>query len=190
VIFTPRHQGESKMSTSQTYASFADDLAAERPALERFAWRRARRADLVDDLVQETMLRAWAHRDKFQEGTNLSAWLYTILRNTHISFLRKSQREQVGLEEGWEQSMATPASQQDHLDLMEVAKAIGAMPADQRDVLISAGVEGRPHSEIAAQTGCALGTVRSRLSRARVRLNAMLDGEDLPDGQDNLPLAA
>lgn len=178
------------MTTTSQSSTFAAALAAERPALERFAWRRARRADLVDDLVQETMLRAWTHQDKFQEGTNLSAWLYTILRNTHISFLRKAQREQVGLDEGWEQTMATPASQQDHLDLVEVATAIAAMPSDQRDVLISAGVEGRPHAEIAAETGCALGTVRSRLSRARVRLHAMLDGHDLPEGDDHLPMAA
>ena len=110
--------------TNRPTTSFADELAAHRPALERFAWRRAGRADLVDDLVQETMLRAWKHQDKFQEGTNLSAWLYTILRNTHISYVRKAQREQVGLDEGWEQTMATPATQEHHLSLVNVADAI------------------------------------------------------------------
>lgn len=165
-------------------SDFSAALIAERPALVRFAWRRAGRADLVDDLVQETMLRAWTHRDKFQEGTNLSAWLYTILRNTHISYLRKAQREQVGLEEGWEQTMASPASQEHHLALVDVAEAIASMPSDQRAVLISAGVEGRPHADIALEDGCALGTVRSRLSRARARLHDMLDGgkgEQLPE---------
>lgn len=171
----------------QNAFTFADELNAHRPALERFAWRRAGRADLVDDLVQETMLRAWKHQDKFQEGTNLSAWLYTILRNTHISYIRKAQREQVGLDDGWEQTMATPARQEHHVSLLDVAEAIDTMALDQRDVLIAAGVEGRAHEDIARESGCALGTVRSRLSRARTRLHDILDGEQ-QDGQ--MPIAA
>lgn len=175
------------MPATADASSFAADLNAMRPALERFAWRRAGRGDLVDDLVQETMLRAWTHQDKFQEGTNLSAWLYTILRNTHISYIRKAQREQVGLDEGWEQSMATPASQEHHLALVNISDALATMPADQREVLLSAGVEGRAHEDIARESGCALGTVRSRLSRARSRLHEILDGaaDDRP-----LPIAA
>lgn len=175
------------MNTTANASTFADDLNAHRPALERFAWRRTGRGDLVDDLVQETMLRAWTHQDKFQEGTNLSAWLYTILRNTHISYIRKAQREQVGLDEGWEQSMATPASQEHHLSLVDVSAAMDTMPADQRDVLMSAGIEGRPHEDIARESGCALGTVRSRLSRARSRLHEILDGAP---GDDTIKIAA
>ena len=175
------------MQTADNASSFADDLNAMRPALERFAWRRAGRGDLVDDLVQETMLRAWTHQDKFQAGTNLSAWLYTILRNTHISYIRKAQREQVGLDEGWEQSLSTPASQEHHLALVDVSAAMDTMAVDQRDVLLAAGVEGRPHEDIARESGCALGTVRSRLSRARSRLHELLDGQE-PD--PSLPIAA
>lgn len=167
--------------TDQDAFTFADELNAHRPALERFAWRRAGRADLVDDLVQETMLRAWKHQDKFKKGTNLSAWLYTILRNTHISYVRKAQREQVGLDEGWEKTMATPARQEHHVFLVDVAEAMSSMAVDQREVLIGAGVEGRAHDDIARESGCALGTVRSRLSRARSRLHDILDGGQQDD---------
>jgi RNA polymerase sigma-70 factor (ECF subfamily) len=176
------------MTSSQT-DDFAADLIAETPALQRFAWRRTGRGDLVDDLVQETLLRAWTHRDKFTPGTNLSAWLYTILRNTHISYVRKAQRERVGLDEGWEQTMPSLASQDHHVALLDLVEAMDTMPEEQREVLISAGLEGRPHAEIARETGCALGTVRSRLSRARVRLHELLEHGDPGDGP-NLPLAA
>ena len=156
--------------------SFSVDLMTELAQLRRSARRRAfGHEDLADDLVQETLMRAWAHRDRFAEGTNLGAWLHTILRNTHISHIRKASREQVGLDEGWEDRLSCPANQIDHLALAEVAAAMELLPAADRDILRALGVEGRPHEEIALADGCALGTVRSRLSRARGRLRDALE---------------
>ena len=144
--------------------------------LRRSARRRAQdHDDLADDLVQETLIRAWANRDRFAEGTNMGAWLHTILRNTDVSHIRKASREQVGLAEGWEDLLTRPANQLEHVALVEVAAAMTRLPSDDRAILIALGVEGRPHEEVALETGCAMGTVRSRLSRARARLRDILD---------------
>jgi len=164
------------MNLNLVSPSFSVDLMAQLVQLRRSARRRALgHGDLADDLVQETLTRAWAHRDRFTEGTNLGAWLHTILRNTHISHIRKARREQVGLDDGWEDRLTSPANQVDHLALVEVAAAIALLPKGDREILYALGVEGRPHEEIALETGCALGTVRSRLSRARSRLRTVLE---------------
>lgn len=172
------------MTATTMTTDFADALIAETPALQRFAWRRTGRNDLAEDLVQETLLRAWSNQDKFREGTNMGAWLSTILRNTHISHVRKHKREQVGLAEGWEDTITSPASQDDHLALADVAEAMDELPADQRDVLLAAGLEGRAQEDIARDAGCPVGTIKSRLSRARARLR------DRVGDHDALPLAA
>lgn len=164
------------MNLNLVSPSFSLDLLDQLAQLRRSARRRAQgHEDLADDLMQETLARAWAHRDRFTHGTNLGAWLHTILRNTHISHIRKAGREQVGLAEGWEDRLSTPATQFDHLALVEVADAMALLSPADRAILIALGVEGRPHEEIALETGCAMGTVRSRLSRARLRLRTVLD---------------
>lgn len=168
------------MTKAVKLPTFADDLMSESVILRRYAWRRTGRADLADDLVQETMLRAWKHREHFVAGTNLRAWLFTILRNAHISYLRKARREQIGLDEGWENAIATPATQDHHWALVELTEALDDMTACDRDILVQVGLNGHSHKEIADRSDCALGTVRSRLSRARGRLRKLLDLGD-PD---------
>ncbi len=169
------------MTLNLVSTSFTGDLMDEVAQLRRSARRRAAgHDDLADDLVQETLMRAWTYRDRFTEGTNLGAWLHTILRNTHISHIRKARRERVGLDAGWEQRLVSPASQEDHLALIEVAAALNRLPAADRAILIALGIEDRAHEDIALEAGCAMGTVRSRLSRARIRLRDVL--EELPGG--------
>ena len=141
------------MNANLISPSFSLDLLDEMAQLRRSARRRAQgHDDLADDLVQETLIRAWAHRDRFAQGTNMGAWLHTILRNTHISHIRKSSREQIGLAEGWEDRLTTPATQIDHLALVEVAAAMKLLPEDDRGILIALGVEGRAHEDIALET--------------------------------------
>lgn len=168
------------MDTTQTM-SFEESIIAETPKLTRFARRRCGKADLADDLVQETLMRALTNREKFTPGTNIGAWLITILRNTHLNHIRKHKREQVGLNEGWENTQSSPASQEDHLTLVEVSNAMDALSSDHRDVLMSAAVDGRSYEEVAKLCNCPVGTVRSRLSRAR---------SSLSDSMNHLPLAA
>lgn len=165
------------MNATQTM-SFEDSIIAETPKLTRFARRRCGKADLADDLVQETLMRALTNRDKFTPGTNIGAWLITILRNTHLNHIRKHKREQVGLNEGWENTQSAPASQEHHLTLVEVSNALDTLSSDHRDVLMSAAVDGKSYEEVAEICECPVGTVRSRLSRARSRLTESLN--DLP----------
>ena len=154
---------------------FSVELQDHMQALRRQARNRAAgHDDLADDLMQETLLRAWASRDRFTEGTNLGAWLFTILRNTHISHIRKRRREQVGLDEEWANSIGVPANQEDHVALGEVMTAIDGLTSCDRHIIMAATIEERSHMDIAISCGCALGTVRSRLSRARRRLGEAL----------------
>lgn len=150
---------------------FSANLQDHMATLHRQARRRAGgHDDLADDLVQETLLRAWASRDRFAEGTNLGAWLFTILRNTHISHIRKRSREQVGFDKEWANSIGVPSNQEDHVALREVMTAMDGLASWDRDIIVAATIEERSHMDIAISCGCALGTVRSRLSRARRRL--------------------
>lgn len=168
---------------------FEAALLAQRSKLLRFARSRVRgHGELADDLVQETLMRAWANRSSFVEGTNLGAWLFTILRNAHISHMRKASRERVGLDEGWEQLLSTPPPQEDHLALVEVMSAIDTLPEFERTVLVNLGIEDRAHEELAREWGCALGTVRSRLSRARLLLREALERPLRPVSLAPLPL--
>ena len=170
---------------------FEADLLAQSSKLLRFARSRVRgHGELADDLVQETLMRAWANRSSFVEGTNIGAWLFTILRNVHISHMRKASRERVGLDEGWDQLLSTPPRQEDHLALAEVMSAIERLPEFERTVLVSLGIEGRAHEELAREWGCALGTVRSRLSRARLLLREALDRPLRPVALAPLPLVS
>ncbi len=163
--------GRDDTEENQDWHRFSEDMMAQAAALGRFARRRARgHDDLADDLVQETLLRAWANRDRFTPGTNLTAWLFTILRNAHISHIRKTRREQVGLDEGWKDNVPVAANQEDHVALAEVLTAMDRLPSTDSAIFTSILVHGSSHLEIAAQSGCALGTVRSRLFRARQHL--------------------
>lgn len=168
---------------------FEIELIAQTPKLRRFARSRVNgHGELADDLVQETLMRAWASRGSYVEGTNIGAWLFTILRNAHISHLRKASRERVGLDEGWEQLLSTPPPQEEHLALVEVMSAIELLPEFERTVLVSLGIEGRAHEELAREWGCALGTVRSRLSRARLLLRETLERPRSPVALAPFPL--
>ncbi len=164
------------MTPATVSPSFTLDLLAQTAQLRRTARRRASgHDDLADDLVQETLIRAWAHRDRFAEGTNMGAWLHTILRNTHISHIRKASREQVGIDPEWEARLSCPSNQEVHIALVEVAEAMESLSESDRQALLVLGAEGRPHKEFARAAGCALGTVRSRLSRARRHLRTALE---------------
>jgi len=149
-------------------------MLAEIPTLRAFAISLC--GDLVraDDLVQETLLKAWQHLAKFEEGTNLRAWLFTILRNTYFSELRKKRREVEDVDGKKTASLSVAPAQQGHLDMQDFRKALALLPPDQRESIVLVGAAGMSYEEAADIAQCAVGTVKSRVNRARTKLTEML----------------
>lgn len=155
---------------------FKSELVESVPALRAFARSLSGRADLADDLAQETLLRAWANRKSFTPGTNLKAWLFTILRNAFYSGLRKSIREVEDPDEVHARNVAVPPSQEEGVDLDDLQRALERLPAEQCEALVLIGASGFSYEEAANICGCAVGTMKSRVSRARRALLADLEG--------------
>jgi RNA polymerase sigma-70 factor (ECF subfamily) len=147
--------------------------------------------DRADDLVQDTLLRAWSHIDKFEHGTNLEAWLFTILRNLFHSEYRKHRREVEDADGFHAARLKTHPDQQAHLDYEDFLTALAKLPPDQREALLLVGAQGMSYEEAALVTGVALGTVKSRVNRARSRLSSLLDiNSDAEIGPDAVTKAA
>ena len=155
------------------------DLVAALPRLRRYA--RVLTGDLnrADDLVQDTLARAWEKRRLWQAGSDLRAWLFTIMHNVHVNQYATRRRELAedsvddddGPIAGWE--IPVRAAQPDRIELAEVLLQIDRLPVEQREVLILAAVEELRYEEIAAALAIPIGTVMSRLSRARDKLRRM-----------------
>jgi RNA polymerase sigma-70 factor, ECF subfamily len=155
--------------------SFQTMLTAEVPALQRFAMRLARNRDEADDLVQDCLIRALEKHHLFQPGSNLRAWLFTMMSNLFISGKRSAaSRMVVPLDPEMEEW--APPSQLDHLRLRELEGALGRLRPEQRAVVMLVGVEGLHYRHAALRLGIPIGTVRSRLARARAALAHALDG--------------
>lgn len=159
-------------------SGFHEALAAHLPQLRAFARTLSRDPASADDLVQETLLKAWANRDRFQEGTNLRAWLFTILRNTFYSLHRKRRREVQDVDDAHVGKLAVRPDQEHNLAMRDFSAALARVPEDQREALILVGAAGMSYEEAAEVCGVAVGTIKSRVSRARARLSALLDVRD------------
>ena len=151
-------------------AEFKTDLLASIPSLRAFAMSLSQNADRADDLVQETMVKAWDKHASFQPGTNIKAWLFTILRNEFYSQMRKRGREVQDSDGVMTGRLAVHPSQHGMLDLDDFRKALKLLPEDQREAIILIGASGFSYEEAAEICGCAVGTIKSRVSRARTRL--------------------
>jgi RNA polymerase sigma-70 factor (ECF subfamily) len=152
------------------------------PNLRAFARSLCGNASRADDLVQETLLKAWANRESFEAGTNLRAWLFTILRNAFYSQMRKASREIEDVDDRHALKTQAPPTQEDPLHLDDFRRALHVLPPEQREALILIGASDFSYEEAAVVCGCAVGTVKSRVARARVRLAKLLSGdEELPD---------
>ena len=148
------------------------------PILRAFALNLCREAAEADDLVQETLLKAWSKFDQFAPGTNLRAWLLTILRNCFYSHLRKRRREADDADGELAALLARKPDHDGHLALSEFADALYQLPAEQREALILVGAMGFSVEEAAETCGCAPGTIKSRANRGRRALARMLQLED------------
>jgi RNA polymerase sigma-70 factor (ECF subfamily) len=147
-----------------------DDILKTVPSLRAFAVSLAGNVDRADDLVQETLLRALANIDSFKVGTNLSAWLFTILRNQFRSEYRKRRREVEDADGKYSERLKVQPEQVSKVEFGELRKALSELPDDQREALVLVGASGFSYEEAAAICGCAVGTIKSRVNRARNRL--------------------
>lgn len=161
--------------------TFKNDLLAIIPNLRAFALSLTRASDRADDLVQETLMKAWNKHELFQEGTNLKAWVFTIMRNEFYSQMRKKGREVQDSEGILASQMAVHPEQQGHMDMHDFRAALEQLPEDQREALVLVGASGFSYEEAAEIAGIAVGTMKSRVSRARTRLADDLSLED--DGE-------
>jgi RNA polymerase sigma-70 factor (ECF subfamily) len=159
-------------------ASFKDELLAEIRNLRAFAISLSGSVTLADDLVQESLLRAWSNSDKFQPGTSLRAWLFTILRNVYYSNYRKRAREVQDSDGFYARRLTVSGDQESHLDLEDFRRALTMLPVEQREVLTLIGASGLSYEEAAEVCEVGIGTIKSRLSRARAKLVDILDLEE------------
>ena len=155
-------------------ASFRELLIGEIPGLRAFAASLCGSMQPVDDLVQDTLLKAWSHSSSFEMGSNLRAWLFTILRNTYFSSYRRQGREVQDTDGLIEQRLSVSGSQESAIDLADFRNALAKLPEEQREVLIMVGASGLSYEEAATVCGVAVGTIKSRVNRARARIAAIL----------------
>lgn len=154
---------------------FKSELTALIPHLRAFARSLCNNAAQADDLAQEAMLKAWNARDSFEAGTNMKAWAFTILRNLFYSEKRRSWRSQPLDPEVAEATIVSHDTTHDNLELLALRNALAKLPVDQREALILVGAGGLSYEEAAEIAGVAVGTVKSRVSRARKSLVELVE---------------
>ncbi len=164
---------------------FKKELSELIPHLRAFARNLCSDATQADDLAQETLLRAWKARESYQEGTNLKAWSFTILRNTFYSEKRRSWRRQPLDPEVAEATLVSNDNPSDSMELLALRNALNELPDDQREALILVGAGGLPYEEVAEICGCAVGTIKSRVNRARNALAVIMESNKVGFNSDS-----
>jgi RNA polymerase sigma-70 factor (ECF subfamily) len=154
--------------------SFKDGLVAEIKNLRALAISISGSASLADDLVQETLLKAWSNSEKFQTGTDLAPWLFTILRNIYYSNYRKRSREVQDSDGAYSMRLTVSGGQEGRVALLDFRKALATLPVEQREALTLVGASGLSYEEAAEICKVGIGTMKSRLSRARSKLVELL----------------
>lgn len=159
-------------------AAFKAQLVSLIPSLRAFARSLCGNPDMADDLAQEAMTRAWKARASFTMGTNFRAWMFMILRNIFYTTVRKNSRTVSWDPEVAERVLVEPATQHVGIELNDVQKALNKLPPVQREMLMLVAAEGVSYEEAAEIAGCAIGTVKSRVARARAALVLLLEGQE------------
>ncbi len=153
---------------------FREGLLGAIPALRNFAASLIGRCDHADDLVQETLVKAWTHHATFRPGTNLHAWLFKILKNEFYSLMRKQRREVEDVDGVYASKLAIYPDQLIHLDAVALDAALMQLPARERRALLLVEVSGLPYAEAAKICQVRIGTIKSRVCRARNRLAGLM----------------
>lgn len=151
-----------------------DELVEHLPAMRAFAISLTRNGSLADDMVQDTLVKAWTNIEKFEVGTNMRAWLFTILRNTYYSSRRKSNREVADVDGIFTENLAEKPAHDGHLQMQDFRTALAKLKVEQREALLLIGASGFSYEEAAQMCGVAVGTIKSRTNRARQQLAVLM----------------
>jgi RNA polymerase sigma-70 factor, ECF subfamily len=163
------------MSSNTATADPRDEILEHLPSLRAFAVSLTRDSSSADDLVQDTIIKAWKNFSSFKQGTNLRAWLFTILRNTFYSARRKSKREVADVEGVMANSLSEKPAHDGRLQMADFEKAFAKLNDEQREALVLVGASGMTYEEAAETCGVATGTMKSRVNRARAKLIDLMD---------------
>ena len=155
-----------------------NELVEHLPAMRAFAISLTRNGSLADDMVQDTLVKAWTNIEKFEVGTNMRAWLFTILRNTYYSSRRKSKREVADVDGIFTEGLAEKPAHDGHMQMTDFRKALGKLKVEQREALLLIGASGFSYEEAAAMCGVAVGTIKSRVNRARAQLSELMEHDE------------
>lgn len=155
-----------------------DELVDHLPAMRAFAMSLTRNSATADDMVQDTLVKAWTNIEKFEVGTNLRAWLFTILRNTYYSSRRKAKREVADVDGVFTESLSQKPDHDGRLQMGDFRDAFAQLPDEQREALILVGASGFAYEEAAEMCGVAVGTIKSRVNRGRAKLAELMHLDD------------
>jgi RNA polymerase sigma-70 factor (ECF subfamily) len=179
----PRPAADTKGDTAasnRNAVAFKRELTGVIPHLRAFARGLCGRPDLADDLVQETLLKAWAAQERFEPGTSMRAWTFVILRNAYLTDMRRNRFRAEYDETVAERVLVAPAGQESPLHLSDMHRALLTLPPERREALLLVGAGGFSYEEAAQICQCAVGTIKSRVGRARAALAQMIDTGQLP----------
>ncbi|TNE39694.1 MAG: sigma-70 family RNA polymerase sigma factor [Sphingomonadales bacterium] len=177
-------EDKSEHQTALSDEDFKRELVAVIPHLRAFGRSLSGSRDLADDLVQETMMKAWAARARFQAGTNMRAWTFIILRNYFLSQMRRSRFTGEWDELTADRLLSAAAGQDKQIELSDLQRALMQLPQAQREALILVGAGGFAYEEAAEICGVAVGTIKSRVARGRTALEQILEEGALPSRRE------
>ena len=180
---------ESPKRTTAQASDFKRELTEVIPHLRAFSRGLCGRPDMADDLVQEALLKAWAAQERFEPGTSMRAWTFVILRNAYLTDMRRNRFRGEYDEGVAERILVAPAGQEEPLHLSDMHRALLTLPPERREALLLVGAGGFSYEEAAQICDCAVGTIKSRVGRARATLNAMLAEGNIPDRSSDDPIA-
>lgn len=168
-----------------------DALVDHLPAMRAFAISLTRDVSFADDILQDTIEKAWVNFDRFEPGTNLRAWLFTILRNTYYSARRRARREVPDVDGLHAEALAEKPAHDGRLQMTDFRVALTQLSDEQREALLLVGASGFSYEEAAEMCGVAAGTIKSRIARARLKLAELmqLDQDDTLEMTDDATLS-
>ncbi|WP_271079541.1 sigma-70 family RNA polymerase sigma factor [Aurantiacibacter sp. MUD61] len=176
-----KQKRELPKRSAEDKRAFKRELTEVVPHLRAFARGLCGRADMADDLVQEALLKAWAAQERFEPGTSMRAWTFVILRNAYLTDMRRNRFRGEYDEGVAERILTAPAGQEEPIHLSDLHRALLTLPPERREALLLVGAGGFSYEEAANICGCAVGTIKSRVGRARAALSSMIQDGDIPD---------
>lgn len=171
---------EPRTRSDSDKRAFKRQLTEVIPHLRAFARGLCGRPDMADDLVQETLLKAWAAQERFEPGTSMRAWTFVILRNAYLTDMRRNRFRGEYDESVAERILTAPAAQEEPMHLSDMHRALLTLPPERREALLLVGAGGFSYEEAADICGCAVGTIKSRVGRARAALTTMIEDGSMP----------